>query len=76
MPLYEYYCRSCSTTFEQLRPMSRSTEPATCSAGHPRAERTVSLFAAHTRDGNGAPPAAAGGGCSSCAGGSCACGGH
>ena len=76
MPLYEYYCRSCGTTFELLQPMSRSTERATCAGGHAGAERTVSLFAAGTREGNGEAPAAAAGGCSSCAGSSCACGGH
>ncbi len=55
--------------------MSRSSERATCASGHAGAERTVSLFAARTREGNGELSAAAGG-CSSCAGGSCACGGH
>jgi putative FmdB family regulatory protein len=75
MPLYEYYCRSCDTTFELLQPMNRSSERATCASGHAGAERTVSLFAARTREGNGETPAAAGG-CSSCAGGSCASCGH
>jgi putative FmdB family regulatory protein len=73
MPLYEYYCRSCKTKFEQLRPMSRSAEPATCPAGHGKAERLVSLVAAPVREGGlDMLGASSGGGCSSCAGGSCA----
>ena len=77
MPLYEYRCRTCRTTFELLRPMTRSTEPAMCPEGHASAERVVSLIAARARGGAEAsfgPPA--GGGCGSCAGGACACGGH
>jgi putative FmdB family regulatory protein len=73
MPLYEYYCPSCNTTFEQLRPMSRSTEPATCPAGHPKAERVVSLVAAPIREGS--DPLGGGSmasGCSSCTSSSCA----
>ena len=34
--------------------MGRSSELATCAAGHPSAERAVSVFAARTREGNGA----------------------
>ncbi|HEY8492173.1 MAG TPA: zinc ribbon domain-containing protein [Dehalococcoidia bacterium] len=69
MPLYEYYCRTCGTKFELLRPMSRAEEPAACPQGHPGAERTVSLFAAVTRGGT---PEPAGGGCA-CGGAGCAC---
>ena len=76
MPLYEYYCRSCAVTFELLRPMSRSSEPARCPYGHAEGERTLSLFTAHTRDRGGAVATAeAGGGCAGCAGGACACAG-
>lgn len=72
MPLYEYYCSSCKSTFELLRPMSRSIEPASCPSGHAKSQRTVSVFAAHTKDGSGAATAMAGGGCAGCAGGACA----
>ena len=77
MPLYEYYCSTCSTKFELLRAMGRSSQPATCPAGHPGAGRVISVFAARTSQGDSATTAIAeGGGCSSCAGGACACGGH
>jgi putative FmdB family regulatory protein len=75
MPLYEYRCRPCALTFELLRPMSTSSRPVTCPAGHPGAERVVSLFAAHTQGNGGLQElTSAGGGCPSCAGGSCGCG--
>ncbi len=74
MPLYEYHCPTCGTQFELLRAMRRSTEPATCPAGHARAERVVSVFSAHTTSENGAPTAL-GGGCACSAGGACGCSG-
>lgn len=76
MPLYEYYCRACATRFELLRSMRRSSEPATCPSGHPRAGRVISVFAAVARQDDGTiAEIAGGGGCPSCAGGACACGG-
>lgn len=78
MPVYEYHCRKCSTTFELLRPMSRSSEVVTCPSGHKGAGRVVSVFAAHAREGNGfeGESLGGGGGCGGCAGGACACSGH
>ncbi|MEJ5255628.1 MAG: zinc ribbon domain-containing protein [Acidimicrobiales bacterium] len=71
MPVYEYRCATCATTFEQRRPMSESDHPATCPAGHDGARRVLSVFAsvgtAAPAGGEGA--AAAGGPC----GGACAC---
>ena len=72
MPLYEYRCRPCARTFELLRPMSSSAEPVACPAGHPRAERVISLFAARVSQGQDLDERPSGGGCSSCAGGACA----
>ena len=72
MPLYEYHCPSCRETFELLRPMRRSLEPATCPSGHAKAGRVLSLVADSPR-GAGAP--SGGGGCPGCAGGSCSCAG-
>jgi putative FmdB family regulatory protein len=74
MPIYEYHCRRCGTTFDQRRPMSESTAGATCPAGHKGAGRVVSLFAARVQDGNGAETSSPGGGCGGCAGSACACG--
>jgi putative FmdB family regulatory protein len=77
MPLYEYYCAKCASTFELLRPMLRSNEAATCPAGHGGGRRTLSLFAAVTKGEGGvsmmddAP--SVGGGCA-CGGGGCGCG--
>jgi putative FmdB family regulatory protein len=74
MPVYEYYCRTCQSKFELLRPMKQATSTASCPSGHDGAARTVSVFAAigHDEFGEGLPMA--GGGCA--CGGACACGGH
>ena len=45
MPVYEYRCRTCDDVFEVRRPMSESSEPATCPDGHPGAVRLLSVFA-------------------------------
>ena len=77
MPLYEYYCPTCKTRFELLRPMSRSGELATCPSGHGKAERVVSVFAARVATESGVPAmleGAGGGGCAGCGPGGCACG--
>ncbi|MCH7953837.1 MAG: zinc ribbon domain-containing protein [Chloroflexi bacterium] len=75
MPVYEYRCNTCKTTFELLRPINLAADAPTCPSGHDRVERVVSLIAARAGAG-GLDEAAGGGGCGSCAGGSCACGGH
>ena len=72
MPLYEFRCRTCDDTFEVRRPMSESSEPATCPQGHERAVRLLSVFAnLGASVASGAPSAAPkpAGGC----GGACAC---
>lgn len=74
MPVYEYYCRSCASTFEKLRPMRSAAGTAECPAGHAGATRTLSTFATlgrATEPDTGTT--SAGGGC--CGGGGCACGG-
>ena len=43
--MYEYRCRTCDDVFEMRRPMSESSEPATCPDGHPGAVRLLSVFA-------------------------------
>jgi putative FmdB family regulatory protein len=70
MPVYEYYCRSCDSTFEKLRPISTADQAADCPAGHPGAARTITVFATFSKGGSEAPMPA-GGGC--CGGGGCAC---
>ena len=71
MPLYEYHCQTCRTTFELLRPMHHSSEPATCPIGHSGATRVLSLVAARAKEGDGMMTA--GGGCACSAGGACGC---
>lgn len=75
MPLYEYFCKSCDTSFERRRPASEFAESATCVAGHKSARRVVSLFAT-VSNGRSLPPMTsmpvAGGGCA--CGGGCGCG--
>jgi putative FmdB family regulatory protein len=71
MPVYEYRCRTCDTTFEARRPMSESSAPATCPDGHEGAVRLLSVFAAvgAAPAVSTAAPATAARGC----GGHCAC---
>jgi putative FmdB family regulatory protein len=67
MPTYEFRCRACGSTFTQVRPMSRSGEPATCPDGH---DDTVRLLGVAGVTRSASEPAAGGGGC--CGGGCCA----
>ncbi len=76
MPLYEFRCRTCDTVFGEQRPMSRSSEPATCPDGHADARRLLSVFATAGKAGASAPaaglaPSFGGGG--GCCGGHCGC---
>ncbi|MCH8950016.1 MAG: zinc ribbon domain-containing protein [Chloroflexi bacterium] len=75
MPMYEYRCPSCRKTFELLRPMARSSEPAACPRGHAGAERIVSLVADRAHGGAGGQFEPSGGGCACSAGGACGCAG-
>ncbi|HLI28652.1 MAG TPA: zinc ribbon domain-containing protein [Chloroflexota bacterium] len=74
MPLYEYYCSTCRTRFEQLVRAPDEGAEATCpSCGRRNVPRVLSTFAAVRRGGDGAELAtAAHGGC--CGAGGCGCG--
>jgi putative FmdB family regulatory protein len=73
MPRYEYRCRACGDTFELTRPMSESSAPAACPAGHDDTVKLLSTVAVGgLRSGPGAAPMGGGGGC---CGGACGCGG-
>lgn len=70
MPLYEYRCRTCDTTFEEQRPMSQSSDPATCPDGHGDARRVLSVFMSSVKSSGSSSPAPmsmpmGGGGCGS-----------
>lgn len=73
MAIYEYYCPTCRTKFEQRRPMSEAATATKCQSGH-RAERTVSAFAM-SRGGTALidEMPMSGGGCCGGGGGGCAC---
>ncbi len=77
MPRYEYRCRTCDTVFTEQRPMSRSSEPATCPDGHEDARRVLSVFATAGRatasDSGPAPSFGGGGWGGGGCGGGCAC---
>ncbi|MFM9037422.1 MAG: FmdB family zinc ribbon protein [Actinomycetota bacterium] len=67
MPLYEFRCRTCDSTFEVRRPMSEASDPATCPAGHEDAVRLLSVFASvgGSAATSPAPAAPRAGGCGS-----------
>jgi putative FmdB family regulatory protein len=70
MPLYEFRCRTCDSTFDERRPMAEANAPATCPQGHDNAVRMLSVFASVGGGSAQAMPAApSGGGC--CGGGCC-----
>ena len=70
MPLYEYRCRICDTTFQLLRAVRSADEPAACPDGHTDSVRALSLVAPVRRAEGAVAPAAGGG----CCGGMCGCG--
>ncbi|MEV0648441.1 zinc ribbon domain-containing protein [Phytomonospora sp. NPDC050363] len=68
MPRYDYRCRACGATFELTRPMSESSDPATCPQGH---EDSVKLLSTVGLTGGAAAPVGGGGGGGCCGGGCC-----
>ena len=44
MPLYEYYCQTCSSTFDLLRPISRMDDEALCPQCNGSSQRKLSVF--------------------------------
>ena len=75
MPRYEYRCRACGDTFEVTRPMSESSAPCACPAGHDDTVKLLSTVAVGGRGAAGPGPSAAMGGGGGCCGGACGCGG-
>lgn len=68
VPVYEYRCRECDTTFEQRRAIADADgADVRCPDGHARVTRLLSVFAS---GGRASAPASGGG----CCGGACGCG--
>ena len=76
MPLFEYRCRECETSFEKLTRYDQADSIACPQCGSVHARRLLSMFATFspTASTSPAPVATMGGG--GCCGGSCGCGGH
>jgi putative FmdB family regulatory protein len=75
MPRYEYRCRACGDTFEVTRPMSESSAPCACPAGHDDTVKLLSAVAVGGRSAAAPGPSAPMGGGGGCCGGACGCGG-
>jgi putative FmdB family regulatory protein len=74
MPIYEYRCRACGHTSEELRSPDLADAPVTCGCGATDSARLPSLVARGTATGVGAElPMAGGGGAATggCCGGGC-----
>ncbi|HUZ19470.1 MAG TPA: zinc ribbon domain-containing protein [Acidimicrobiales bacterium] len=63
MPIYEYRCPECTTTFELRRPAELSSAPASCPEGHEGARRRLSVFTTPARSTAPAPAGGCGAGC-------------
>jgi putative FmdB family regulatory protein len=75
MPIYEYFCTACNSTFEKLRPAQQADVPVPCpGCQHVSSQRILSLFASSVKTAGDsyatAPAAFSGGGC---CGGACGC---
>jgi len=73
MPIYEYTCQDCQTSFELIRSISEADADVECIKCHSEnVKRLVSLFNASGNE----RPITGSSGCSGCSGGSCSsCGG-
>ena len=70
MPIYEYTCADCRTTFEVVRLIKDADTPIPCSqCKSEHTARIISVFYAHS---GGKVVAGCSSGCAGCAGGSCA----
>jgi putative FmdB family regulatory protein len=72
VPRYDFRCRTCGATFEVVRRMAGSGDPATCPEGHRDTVKLMSLVAVGGRTGD--TPAAMPTGGGGCCGGACGCG--
>ncbi len=74
MPLFEYYCSTCRTRFEELVRAPSGSERATCpQCGRVGVPRVLSTFATVRAGGDGAELASAAGGGCGCTPATCGC---
>jgi putative FmdB family regulatory protein len=74
MPIYEYLCPECDSSFEEMRPLSQCDKPAECPRCHKPARRKMSTFACFSTTVSGVPtrvPGTGGSACSGCSSGNC-----
>jgi putative FmdB family regulatory protein len=78
MPIYEYNCPDCETTFELMRPLREADEDAVCPGCHKKARRIMSPCVPFTRDSIGLTTRVSGSGssCAGCSSSSCTTCGH
>src|SRR5262245_50524050 len=73
MPVYEYFCRSCNTRYDKLRPLREADAPTTCpTCNEQNSVRALSVFitiSSESRSAGG--QAMSHGGCA--CGGACSC---
>ncbi len=72
MPIYEYFCPACKSRFALLRPLSQSSEAASCPRCHSKAGRVFSSFACSSKSAEGeVTPLGGSSPCSTCSATSC-----
>ena len=78
MPIYEYHCKKCNATFEEL--VFGDETPSCPKCKSMETEKLISRCACHFGGSDGGsfdlPSAPAGGGCAGCSGGNCSSCGH
>lgn len=74
MPIYEYHCTECDTTFEKRRTFGQADDPISClRCESPQVERLLSSFMFSVNRGNGAPSADSAQAAGCACGGACSC---
>ena len=79
MPIYEYHCKACNSTFEEL--VFGDETPSCPKCKSMDTEKLISRCSCHFGGGMGSfdlpsAPAPSGGGCAGCSGGNCSSCGH
>ncbi|RJQ44773.1 MAG: zinc ribbon domain-containing protein [Anaerolineaceae bacterium] len=69
MPIYEYVCLNCGTTFDQIRPFSQADNPIACpQCAHNETKRKLSMCYSHNESSQSSHASHT---CGSCSGGAC-----